>query len=225
MTGPERRVRIAAIYDQYRKFGLKTDKQINDFFELSKTDQRVSDIRNQLAYNAENTVIRFRGVDPNTAFVFRNMAFVAGWLRAATRYGIKYPLDHPVLANVGFNLGQQGWEKARDIISEVPRELEGAITLPDKYKKDIFVNEYFKLIYYVTKFNNLKKSPDFKVKSDGSKTETVYQFLATCQKALSVTDTMLSLYPDLADENNKFATEQKAAIQKNIDYYSKAGTK
>jgi predicted Zn-dependent protease len=95
----------------------------------------------------------------------------------------------------------------------------------DKYKKDIFVNEYFKLIYYVTKFNNLKKSPDFKVKSDGSKTETVYQFLATCQKALSVTDTMLSLYPDLADENNKFATEQKAAIQKNIDYYSKAGTK
>lgn len=95
----------------------------------------------------------------------------------------------------------------------------------DKYKKDIFVNEYFKLIYYVTKFNNLKKSPDFKVKSDGSKTETVYQFLATCQKALSVTDTMLSLYPDVADENNKFATEQRAAIQKNIDYYSKAGAK
>ena len=95
----------------------------------------------------------------------------------------------------------------------------------DKFKKDIFVNEYFKLIYYVTKFNNLKKSPDFKVKSDGSKTETVNQFLATCQKALTVTDTMLSLYPDLADENNKFATEQKAAIQKNIDYYSKAGAK
>ena len=137
MTAPERRVRIAAIYDQYRKFGLKTDKQINDFFELSKTDQRISDIRNQLAYNAENTVVRFRGVDPQTAFVFRNMAFVAGWLRAATRYSIKYPLDHPVLANVGFNLGQQGWEKARDIISEVPRELEGAIPLPDKYKKDI----------------------------------------------------------------------------------------
>lgn len=95
----------------------------------------------------------------------------------------------------------------------------------EKYKKDIFINEYFKLIYYVTKFNNLKKSPDFKVKSDGSKTETVNQFLATCQKALSVTDTMLSLYPDIADENNKFATEQRAAIQKNIDYYSKAGAK
>jgi len=32
---------------------------------------------------------------------------------------------------------------------------------------------------------------------------------------------MILLYPDAADENNKFAVEQKANIQKNIDYYSK----
>ncbi|MDD2791937.1 MAG: tetratricopeptide repeat protein [Sediminibacterium sp.] len=92
----------------------------------------------------------------------------------------------------------------------------------EKYKQDIFRNAYFKLVYYVTKFNNLKKSPDFKVKSDGTRTDVVDEFLATCQQALEVTDKMLELYPDAADENNKFATEQKAAIQKNIDYYSKS---
>lgn len=32
---------------------------------------------------------------------------------------------------------------------------------------------------------------------------------------------MITLYPDAADENNKFASEQRVAIQKNIDYYSK----
>lgn len=95
----------------------------------------------------------------------------------------------------------------------------------EKFKKDIFINEYFKLIYYVNKFNTLKKDPDFKVKSDGSRTEVVNKFLATCQLALSVTDKMIALYPDAADENNKFATEQRAAIQKNIDYYSGPASK
>ena len=62
---------------------------------------------------------------------------------------------------------------------------------------------------------------DFKVKSDGSRTAVVDQFLAICQKALNITDQMIALYPDAADENNKFASEQRVAIQKNIDYYSK----
>ena len=77
----------------------------------------------------------------------------------------------------------------------------------------------------LSRFNTLKKSPDFKVKSDGSRTEVVDQFIATCQLALAVTDKMIELYPDVADDNNKFATEQKAAIQKNIDYYSKQSPK
>ncbi len=91
----------------------------------------------------------------------------------------------------------------------------------DKYKKDIFLNSYFKLNYYVSKFNNLKKNPDFKVKSDGTRTAVVDEFLATCQKAVEVADKMIQLYPDPNDDNNKFANENKAAIMKNIEYYSK----
>ncbi len=91
----------------------------------------------------------------------------------------------------------------------------------EKNKKNIYVNEYFKLIYYVNRFNEIKKRPDFKVTTNGQKTPAVEEFLATCQKAIEVTDRMILLYPDAADENNKFAVEQKANIQKNIDYYSK----
>jgi tetratricopeptide (TPR) repeat protein len=94
----------------------------------------------------------------------------------------------------------------------------------DKFKKEIFNNLYFRLVYYNNSFNNLKKDPDFKVKADGSRTPIVDQFLATCQKAVDVTDQMMLLYTDPADENNKFATDTKGGIMKTIDYYSKPQT-
>jgi len=95
----------------------------------------------------------------------------------------------------------------------------------DKYKKELFLNEYYTILYYINKQNALKKSPDFKVKIDGTKTEVVDQFLGICQKSLEVTDKMIGLYPDVADDNNKFAQSVKGEIQKNIDYYSKPAVK
>jgi hypothetical protein len=91
----------------------------------------------------------------------------------------------------------------------------------EKFKKDIFLNEYYSILYYISKTKTLKKSPDFKVKSDGTRTPVVDQFLDLCQKGLLVTDSMLQKYPDPADDNNKFAVGVKAELQKNIDYYTK----
>jgi hypothetical protein len=91
----------------------------------------------------------------------------------------------------------------------------------EKFKKDIFLNEYYSILYYINKTNTLKKSPDFKVKSDGTRTPVVDQFLDLCQKGLLVTDSMLQKYPDPTDDNNKFALGVKAELQKNIDYYTK----
>jgi hypothetical protein len=36
---------------------------------------------------------------------------------------------------------------------------------------------------------------------------------------------MITLFPDVADDNNKFAQSVKGEIQKNIDYYSKPPVK
>lgn len=52
----------------------------------------------------------------------------------------------------------------------------------DKYKKDIFLNKYYAIKYYINKFNSIKQSPDFKFKSDGQKSESVELFLTVCQK-------------------------------------------
>ena len=91
----------------------------------------------------------------------------------------------------------------------------------EKFKKNVFIDEYFKLTYYINKFNEIKKRPDFKVTTTGQRTPAVEDFLVACQKAIESCDKMLLLYPDPADENNKFAADNKVNIQKNIDYYSK----
>ena len=91
----------------------------------------------------------------------------------------------------------------------------------EKYKKDVFLNLYYTLNYYINKSNSLKNNADFKVTTNGAKTKSVEQFLEYNQKAIEVIDKMLQLYPDPADDNNKFAVSAKAGIQKQIDYYSK----
>lgn len=95
----------------------------------------------------------------------------------------------------------------------------------EKHRKSIFLDEYFKINYYVNLFNEIKKRPDFKVTTKGDRSPAVDEFLATCQKAIEVADKMLALYPTEGEENNKFAQDVKATIQKNIDYYSNPGAK
>ena len=100
-----------------------------------------------------------------------------------------------------------------------------AVINKEKYKKDIFMNEYYTILYYINKTNTLKKSPDFKVKSDGQRTLVVDEFILNCQKGIEVADSMLLKYPDATDDNNKFAVGVKAELQKNIDYYTKPQVK
>lgn len=93
----------------------------------------------------------------------------------------------------------------------------------EKYKVDIFRNQYFIIYTYINQINGMKKNPDLKppTSTSASRTEINEQFLALCQKAIDVADSMLTAFPDPADDNNKFAVGAKAEIQKNIDYYSK----
>jgi hypothetical protein len=89
----------------------------------------------------------------------------------------------------------------------------------EKYKKEIFVNQYYILNFYLKKMIALKNSPNFKITTNGQKTPTVDEYIAVAQQAVAVTDSMLANYP-VAGEENKFAMDTKADIQKRIDYYS-----
>jgi len=84
----------------------------------------------------------------------------------------------------------------------------------EKHRKAIFLDEYFKINYYVNLFNEIKKRPDFKITTKGDRSPSVDEFLATCQKAIEVADKMLALYPTAGEENNKFAQDVKVATLK-----------
>jgi hypothetical protein len=91
----------------------------------------------------------------------------------------------------------------------------------DKYKDDIFRNQYPIILSLVAKLSVLKNNPDLKVKPDGTKPESVEQFIAICQKVIGVAENVIATYPDPTHQNNKFAQDAKAAMVKYIDYFSK----
>lgn len=91
----------------------------------------------------------------------------------------------------------------------------------EKYKKDIFLNQYYMIMnYYQKRLVTLKNDPEFKITTDGQKTPIVTEYLATAQKVVDITNEMIKAYPDATDDNNKWAESVKADIQKRIDYYS-----
>lgn len=100
--------------------------------------------------------------------------------------------------------------------------LDSVLTVQDKekHKKEVFLNQYYILNFYLKQMGKLNDDPDFKVTTDGQRTPVVDKYLVMCQKAVAVTDMMLGNYPDPADENNKFAMDVKAKVQKRIDYYT-----
>lgn len=90
----------------------------------------------------------------------------------------------------------------------------------EKYKIDIFRNLYYILVSTTKEMVSLKNDPGFKITSDGKKSAKVDEYLAVAQKVVGVLDQMMALYPDPADDNNKYAAPIKADIMKRIEYYS-----
>lgn len=90
----------------------------------------------------------------------------------------------------------------------------------EKYKIDIFRNLYYILVSTTKEMVSLKNDPGFKITSDGKKSAKVDEYLGVAQKVVGVLDQMMALYPDPADDNNKYAAPIKADIMKRIEYYS-----
>lgn len=90
----------------------------------------------------------------------------------------------------------------------------------EKYKIDIFRNLYYILVSTTKEMVSIKNDPGFKITSDGKKSAKVDEYLAVAQKVVGVLDQMMALYPDPADDNNKYAAPIKADIMKRIEYYS-----
>jgi Tfp pilus assembly protein PilF len=91
----------------------------------------------------------------------------------------------------------------------------------DKYKTELFRNQYALILSYLKKQDIMKKDPELKVRPDGTKPDQVVEFLAITQKLLTIAEEVIAEFPDPADQNNKFGQDVKAAMLKYQDYFSK----
>lgn len=217
--------KAAGYIEKAMEFDTTTANRINYANKAAEIFGKVKNYSRQLDWYKR--VIALKGGVMSEADHYRvtNTAFVAKDFNQAIQLAKNYMAAHPDKAQPYSFFKRSAMQSSKDssVIVGHLNYLDSVYTVVglDKYRKDIYLNEYFRLVYYVSRFNTLKKDPNFKVKTDGTRTEVVDQFLETCQKAVATTDRMMVLYPDAADDNNKFAADQKASIQKNIDYYSK----
>lgn len=91
----------------------------------------------------------------------------------------------------------------------------------DKYKVQLFRNQYPIILAYLKKLDILKKDPELKVRPDNTKPDVVVEFLAITQKLIDLADTVMAEYPEATDQNNKFAQDVKAGMLKYQDFFSR----
>lgn len=91
----------------------------------------------------------------------------------------------------------------------------------DKYKAELFRNQYPLMQAYLKRLEVLKKDPNLKVRPDGTKPEPVQRFLATSQKLIELADAVMSEFPDTNDQNYKYAQDVKTGMLKYIDFFSR----
>jgi hypothetical protein len=130
MSTPEAHVRLLQMDNDLARAGLRSETDIVRVLDLAKEgDPNAVAFLDQIGRHAEDAVIRFRGMSVEEQLVVRDAIFVYGWLRAATRYTLQFPLNRPVTADVLFHLGQYGWEKLQDEFQGLAWEQTGAIPI------------------------------------------------------------------------------------------------
>lgn len=127
MSLPERRLRRTAAIHEFRRYGLTRHEDIAEFARRAETDPKLKAIEADIARAAEESMIRFRGMRPAEQALVRNFLFVYGWIRAATRFTLRYPLEHPILARMFTWMGDYGWDEVRKKFHAVPWRYAGGI--------------------------------------------------------------------------------------------------
>lgn len=83
----------------------------------------------------------------------------------------------------------------------------------EKNKKSIFINLYYRLLFYIKKSNTLKG--DYTNASTERKEELKAEIRTTTEKAIAACDKMINLYPNDGEEKT-FATSAKAELEKSL---------
>jgi hypothetical protein len=122
----DRLPRRASIIHELAKRGYKTDAEITRLREaVAKGAPRATRILNQVSQQAEEAMVRFRGLGRTERQIISRAIFIWPWVRGASRYLGRLPLDRPLSADVVGQLGSRGDAETKRILGKLVSFLEG----------------------------------------------------------------------------------------------------
>ena len=121
----DRLPRRAAFIHEAAKRGYKTDAQLNQLF----TDEKLQPVLNQVNDAANRAMVDFRVYSPFERKVISRAIFVWPWIKGATRYGLRLPIDYPLRANVLTHAGETQQAEIQKILGRLPSYLQGVFPI------------------------------------------------------------------------------------------------
>lgn len=122
--------RRAAWINAARRHGYSTIEEIR-----SLREERNADIRFQIGREAEDAMVRFRGLTPFERDVVSRLAFLYGWTRGASRFMWNYSTEKPLLADLTYHLGEEGAEWIQRQLGILPDYMRGLVPWGAKMKR------------------------------------------------------------------------------------------
>jgi len=124
--------RRAAFLHEARKQGYRKLSQVNELFDRAGSADAA--VRNQarneiadIARRGQEEIVKFGKMNPEERAVVRNLFFVYSWMKGAGRYGMRFPLQHPIQTAGMQAVSQPGNKWVETQMGGVPNFLVGAI--------------------------------------------------------------------------------------------------
>lgn len=112
-----------------------------------KPGTQANEAMSLIARQAENAMVRFRGMNAFERKVMSRVFFLYPWTRGSAIYTMKFPFEHPFLTPLVAQAGQYGWDVAMEKRGMVQSFLQGDFPwMGDKGEVDAVGDLWVKLI-------------------------------------------------------------------------------
>jgi hypothetical protein len=125
--------RRAALLHELRRMGYRKLSDVKQLVETasmsstSRTGERALRDLSEAARRASEEIGKFGHMNDVERQVLRNLIFVYSWMRAAGRYSMRFPFQHPIQAAVQQYTAQVGSDWMKSEMGGVPSFLVGAV--------------------------------------------------------------------------------------------------
>lgn len=119
----DRYPRVASMLHEMRREGFNTPEKIHTL--LHSDHPSIVAKRDVIVRRANKEAVEYGNLTPFERNVVKRALFFYPWMRGATLYSLRFPIEHPVQAATGFEIGRQGSEDTKRILGRVPSYMEG----------------------------------------------------------------------------------------------------